>query len=49
MTRAGLALPLQTPGTHLGKASNQYVFLVSGKATRMPEVSGECSTMAAHS
>lgn len=27
--------------THFGKASKQYVFLVSGKATRMPEVRGE--------
>ena len=27
--------------TYLGKASKQYVFLVSGKATLMPDVSGE--------
>lgn len=35
--------------THLGKASKQYVFLVSGKATLMPEVRGEWRTTAAHS
>lgn len=35
--------------TYLGKASKQYVFLVSGKATLMPEVRGECRTTAAHS
>lgn len=35
--------------TYLGKASKQYVFLVSGKATLMPEVRGEWRTTAAHS
>lgn len=35
--------------TYLGNASKQYVFFVSGKATLMPEVSGECRTTAAHS
>lgn len=33
----------------MGKASKQYVFLVSGKATLMPEVRGEWRTTAAHS
>lgn len=33
--------------THLGNASKQYVFLVSGKATRMPEVRGEWRMTAA--
>lgn len=27
--------------TYLGKASKQYVFFVSGKATLMPDVRGE--------
>lgn len=36
-------------GTYFGKASKQYVFLVSGKATLMPEVRGEWRTTAAHS
>lgn len=35
--------------TYFGKASKQYVFLVSGKATLMPEVRGEWRTTAAHS
>lgn len=33
----------------MGNASKQYVFFVSGKATLMPEVRGECRTTAAHS
>lgn len=40
---------LRCPETYLGKASKQYVFLVSGKATLMPEVRGEWRTTAAHS
>lgn len=35
--------------TYLGKASKQYVFLVSGKATLIPDVRGEWRTTAAHS
>lgn len=33
----------------MGKASKQYVFFVSGKATLMPDVRGEWRTTAAHS
>lgn len=31
----------QNKTTYLGKASKQYVFFVSGKATLMPDVRGE--------
>ena len=34
---------------YLGKASKQYVFLVSGKATRNPDIRGEWRITAAHS
>lgn len=35
--------------TYLGKASKQYVFLVSGKATLNPDIKGEWRITAAHS
>jgi hypothetical protein len=34
---------------YLGKASQHHVRLVSGNATRIPEVNGECKITAAHS
>lgn len=34
---------------YLGNASKQYVFLVSGKATRKPDIRGEWRMTAAHS
>ena len=33
--------------TYFGKASKQYVRFVAGKATRIPEVKGECKIAAA--
>lgn len=36
-------------GAYLGNASKQYVFLVSGKATRRPDIRGEWRMTAAHS
>lgn len=35
--------------SHLGKASKQYVFRVSGKATLSPDMRGEWRMTAAHS
>lgn len=44
----GARPPLQTCA-YLGKASKQYVFLVSGNATRRPDIRGEWRMTAAHS
>lgn len=41
--------PVVPLGAYLGKASKQYVFLVSGKATRKPDMRGEWRMTAAHS
>lgn len=45
----GIPVPAADLGAYLGNASKQYVFLVSGKATRRPDIRGEWRMTAAHS